>query len=262
MNFVKVETIEDHVQKITIDKEKSLNALNTEVLDELKVLLESEDVKNARLVFIDSAGDKAFVAGADIAEMKAFTSAQAASFSKLGHYVFSLFEHLSAVTISLVDGYTLGGGFELALSTDIILATEKSMFGLPEVSLGLIPGFGGTQRLSRSLGLHLAKYLTLTGEMLSANDLCEKGLVAKVFKTKEDLIKYSDKLKDKVLLKGPYAVKVAKQTIHKGFSLEFKDSLELEKQEFSLLFGTKENQEGVSAFLEKRKPNFAKSETK
>ena len=261
MDFVKVETIEDRVQKITIDKEKSLNAINTQVLEELKKALESEDFKNAQLVFIDSAGDKAFVAGADIAEMQTFTSAQAASFSKLGHQVFSLFEHLNAVTVSLVDGYTLGGGFELALSTDIILATETSVFGLPEVSLGLIPGFGGTQRLSRSLGLHMAKYLTLTGEMLSAEELYEKGLVAKVFESKEDLLKHSDKLKSKILLKGPYAVKVAKQTIHKGFSLEFKDSLELEKQEFSLLFGTKENQEGVSAFLEKRKPNFAKGDT-
>jgi enoyl-CoA hydratase len=256
MDFIKVETIDEGVEKIFIDKEKSLNALNSQVLKELKEALESESVKKARVLFLDSAGDKAFVAGADIAEMNDFTSVQAREFSKLGHQVFLQLESLKAVTISLVNGYALGGGFELALSTDIILATKNSQFGLPEVSLGLIPGFGGTQRLSRSLGTHFAKALTLTGEMVGAEELFSKGLVYKVFDNKDELISFSKKIADKILLKGPYAVYVAKQTIQKGRNMGVKEALELEQQEFSLLFGTKENQEGITAFLEKRKPNF------
>lgn len=256
MDFVRLETVSDGVEKIFIDKEGSLNALNSKVLNELKEVLNSEEIKKARVVLIDSAGDKAFVAGADIAEMNNFSSVEASDFSKLGHHVFSQLESLKAVTVSLVNGYTLGGGFELALATDIILATKASLFGLPEVSLGLIPGFGGTQRLSRSLGTHFAKALTLTGEMIGAEELFEKGLVFKVFDTKDELVQFTAKLSGKILLKGPYAVHVAKQTIQKGRNLGVNEALELEQQEFSLLFGTKENQEGVSAFLEKRKPNF------
>lgn len=256
MDFVKLEEVSKGVVKIYIDKEESLNALNTQVLNELKDILNSEKIKSARVVLVDSVGDKAFVAGADIAEMNNFSSVEASEFSKLGHHVFSQFESLKAVTISLVNGYTLGGGFELALATDIMLATKSSLFGLPEVSLGLIPGFGGTQRLSRSLGTHFAKALTLTGEMIGAEELWEKGLVFKVFETKKELVEFSDKLSKKILLKGPYAVHVAKQTIQKGRNLGVSEALELEQQEFSLLFGTKENREGVSAFLEKRKPNF------
>ena len=180
MEFIKIESLGDGIEKIFIDKENSLNALNSQVLNELKEALETEAVKKARILLIDSAGDKAFVAGADISEMNDFSSVQARNFSKLGHQVFSMFESHRGVTISLVNGYTLGGGFELALSTDIILSTKSSQFGLPEVSLGLIPGFGGTQRLSRSLGTHFAKALTLTGEMVVAEELFEKGLIFKI----------------------------------------------------------------------------------
>ena len=256
MEFIKIETICEGVKKIFIDKEKSLNALNTQVLNEFKEALKNEDVKKARVLLIDSAGEKAFVAGADIVEMDSFSSVQARDFSKLGHQVFSMFEQHKGVTISLVNGYVLGGGFELTLSTDIILSTKISQFGLPEVGLGLIPGFGGTQRLSRSLGTHVAKALALTGEMIGAEELYTKGLIYKIFDNKDELLEFSVKLSKKILLKGPYAVRVAKQTIQKGRSMGIKEALELEQQEFSLLFGTKENQEGLSAFLEKRKPNF------
>ena len=256
MDFIKVETIVDGVEKIFINKEKSLNALNSQVLNEFKKVLESESIKKARVVFLDSAGDRAFVVGADIVEMSNFSSVDASEFSKLGHHVFSQLESHKGVIIALVDGYSLGGGFELALSTDIILATKNSQFGFPEVSLGLIPGFGGTQRLSRSLGTHFAKALTLTGEMIGAEELFDKGLVYRVFENKKDLIKFSMELSSKILLKGPYAIHTAKQTIQKGRNIRVKEALELEQQEFSLLFGTKENKEGISAFLEKRKPNF------
>ena len=256
MEFIKTKFSNEGVFSITIEKEKSLNALNQQVLTELSETLKTEDVKKARVVTISGSGDKAFVAGADIAEMKDFSSVTATKFSKLGHSVFSGLEALSAVTIAKVDGFALGGGFELALATDIILATEQSRFGLPEVSLGLIPGFGGTQRLSRSVGAHYAKALALTGEMVSAVDLCSKGLVFKTFNTAAELEEFSAKICAKIIAKGPHAVQVAKQTIQKGQNMKLNEALDLEKQEFSLLFGTKESKEGVSAFLEKRKPNF------
>lgn len=256
MEFIKTESLEHQTVKITIVKEKSLNALNKEVLEELNETLKTEAVKKARAVILTGSGGKAFVAGADIAHMKGFSSVAATKFSNLGHSVFSGLEALKAVTIAHVDGFALGGGFELALSNDIILATEKSKFGLPEVSLGLIPGFGGTQRLSRSLGTHFAKALTLTGEMVSAEELCNKGLVFKTFENIESLEEYSLKLISKIVKKGPHAVNVAKQTIQKGQNMGLSEALDLEKQEFSLLFGTKESNEGISAFMEKREPNF------
>ena len=256
MEFIKTQNLENKTVKIIIDKEKSLNALNKQVLEELNETIKSEAVKKARVVIITGAGGKAFVAGADIAQMKEFSSISATKFSNLGHSVFSGLEALKAVTISHIDGFALGGGFELALSTDIILATENSKFGLPEVSLGLIPGFGGTQRLSRSVGTHFAKALTLTGEMVTADELYIKGLVYKTFENLESLEEFSLKLISKIASKGPHAVHVAKQTIQKGQNMGLSEALELEKQEFSLLFGTKESNEGISAFLEKRKPNF------
>lgn len=255
MKYIDLEFKND-LAYITIDKEKSLNALNIEVLKEFQHALEQVESEKSRLLFIAGAGDKAFVAGADIAQMKEFNSVEATNFSTLGHKVFSRLEGLRCPTIALVDGFALGGGFELALACDIILATTKSKFGLPEVSLGLIPGFGGTQRLSRSLGLHLAKSLTLTGEMVSADFLREKGLVFKTFETKEGLYAESEKMAAGLKLKGPRALAVAKSTIQKGYSLKKKEALELEKQEFALLFGTKECKEGIEAFLEKRKPEF------
>lgn len=241
---------------ITINKEKSLNALNEKVLEELNFCFDQAVKDNPRLLFISGAGEKAFVAGADISEMKEFNSVEATEFADLGNATFKKIESLKFPVVALVDGFTLGGGFELALSCDFILATKKSKFGLPEVSLGLIPGFGGTQRLSRSLGKHLAKALTLTGDMVSADFLYERNLIYKIFENRDELFAEAEKMTKTISLKGPKAVATAKYAIQAGYDLELKDGIDIEKQEFALLFGTKETKEGLSAFLEKRKPEY------
>lgn len=256
LEFVKLELKENGLARIEIQKEKSLNALNTQVLKELLQVLSSKEIESARVVSLRGAGGKAFVAGADISEMKDFSSVQAAQFSELGHKVFHSLEKLNAVTLALVDGFALGGGFELALATDIILATEQSKFALPEVGLGLIPGFGGTQRLSRSVGLHFAKAMTLTTEMISAKELEAKSLVFRVYASREELLEAEAKWSKKITSKGPKALEVSKKTIQRGSALKLSEANALEQQEFALLFGAKESQEGISAFLEKRKAEF------
>lgn len=253
--FVKIK-IEEKTSWITIEKEKSLNALNAKVLDELSEAIELSEKEHVRTIVITGSGGKAFVAGADILAMKSFNSVEATNFAEKGHKVFRSLEKARAVTIAMVDGFTLGGGFELALSCDVIFATEQSKFGLPEVSLGLIPGFGGTQRLSRSLGLHLAKALTLSGDMVDAKFLEVRGVVYKSVPDQESLVKEVSSYAKRVSQKGPKAVSVAKQVVQKGHGLKFEDSLKLEQQEFALLFGTKETKEGMDAFLEKRKAVF------
>ncbi len=254
-NLVNFE-IKDSTAWITIDKEESLNTLNSEVLNGLKDSIQAADKEYVRTIVIRGAGGKAFAVGADIKEMKEFTSIQAARFSEKGHGVFNSFEKSKAVTIAMVDGFALGGGFELALSCDVIFATNKSRFGFPEVGLGLIPGFGGTQRLSRSLGLHMAKALILSGDIVDAKFLKSQGVVYKVSENKESLLLEVKAYVKKVFQKSPQAIFTAKMAIQKGYSLEFIDALKLEQQDFALLFGTKETQEGIAAFLEKRKPNF------
>lgn len=253
--FVKVK-IENNISWITIEKEKSLNALNTKVLSELSEAVTFSEKEHVRAIVITGSGGKAFVAGADVAEMKDFNSVQASEFTSEGHKVFRALEKSKAVTVAMVDGFALGGGFELALSCDVVFATEKSKFGLPEVSLGLIPGFGGTQRLSRSLGLHLAKALTLSGDMVDAKFLEDKGVVYKTAADRDALTAEVSGYVKRISQKGPQAVSIAKHVVQKGFSLQFDDALKLEQQDFALLFGTTEALEGMTAFLEKRKPDF------
>lgn len=248
--------IENKSGWITINNEKSLNALNTEVLKGLKESIEAAEKQHVRTIIITGAGGKAFVAGADIAEMKDFTSMRAAKFAEEGHSVFRSLEKAKAVTIAMIDGFALGGGFELALSCDVVFATKKSKFGLPEVGLGLIPGFGGTQRLSRSLGLHIAKAVILSGDMVDAKFLETQGVVYKVCADREILLEEVTGYAKRILQKGSKAVSTAKHVIQKGHSLEFTDALKFEQQDFALLFGTKESEEGMSAFIEKRKPCF------
>jgi len=241
---------------LTINKEKSLNALNKKVLEEFDHAIDTAVKEEIRVLFIEGAGEKAFVAGADISEMLKLKSAEAKQFAELGHKVMSKLEKSKFVTVAKVDGFALGGGFELALACDVIFATEKSKFGLPEVGLGLIPGFGGTQRLSRSIGMHMAKALTLSGDMVDAQFLSSKGLIYRVCKDLEELNSESLGYAKRISTKGPQAVSTAKMAIQKGYSLKIPDALILEQQEFALLFGTKESTEGMKAFTEKRKAEF------
>lgn len=255
MEFINL-NFEGKKATITINKEKSLNALNRKVLEELDHAIEAVKSEDSRVLFIEGAGGKAFVAGADISEMVNLKSAEAKKFAELGHDVFRKLEKSSFLTIACVDGFALGGGFELALSCDVVFATEKSKFGLPEVGLGLIPGFGGTQRLSRSVGLHTAKALTVSGDMVGADFLFNKGVVYKVCKDREELEVESHAFAKRVMTKGPKAVSTAKMTVQNGHSLSMKEALLFEQQEFALLFGTKETAEGMTAFIEKRKAEF------
>ena len=241
---------------LTINKEKSLNALNRQVLEEIDHAIDTAANEKVRLLFVEGAGEKAFVAGADISEMLNLKSVEAKKFSELGHKVFKKLESSPFVSVAKVNGFALGGGFELALACDVIFATTSSKFGLPEVGLGLIPGFGGTQRLSRSIGLHAAKALTLSGDMVDAEFLSNKGLIYKVCKDQEELNTESLAFAKRVSSKGPVSVFTAKAAIQKGFDLKQPDALTLEQQEFALLFGTKEASEGMAAFVEKRKPEY------
>ena len=255
MEFINL-NIEGKFATVTINKEKTLNALNKKVLEDLDHAIDTAKAENVRVLFIEGAGGKAFVAGADISEMVNLKSAEAKKFAELGHSVFKRLEDSDFITVARVDGFALGGGFELALSCDVIFATEKSKFGLPEVGLGLIPGFGGTQRLSRSIGLHTAKALTVSGDMVDAEFLFSKGVVFKVCADREELISESLAFAKRVSSKGPKAVSTAKATVQNGHSLKFEESLVLEQQEFALLFGTSETLEGMTAFMEKRKADF------
>ena len=244
------------VATVTIARAKSLNALNAQVINELgQVFDEINSDSSIRSVVLTGEGDKAFVAGADIKEMKDHGAEESLEMSKIGQAVFSKIEKCRKPVVAAVNGFALGGGFELALSCDFILASDNSKFGLPEVSLGLIPGYGGTQRLARNIGLQKAKRLIFSGEMLDANTAFSWGLVTEVLPQSE-LIEKATKLATKISRQAPLAIQNAKDSILLGYDKTLDAGLELEATLFSKVFTTKDKNEGVSAFIEKRKPDF------
>ena len=251
---VLVEKQED-VAIVKINRPQALNALNKELLKELEELLYelSEDDK-IKAVVITGEG-KAFVAGADIAEMKDMTAIQAREFAKLGQGVFSLIESMEKPVIAAINGFALGGGSELALACDIRIASDKAKLGQPEVNLGIIPGFGGTQRIARLIGPSKAKMLIYTGDVIDAQTALSYGLVNKVVPA-EELMKEVLDLAGKIVSKGPNAIKFAKAVINKGIQADLLTGSAYEMEAFSLCFSTGEAKEGMSAFLEKRKPNW------
>ena len=239
---------------VTFSRPQALNALNSDVFAELNDLLdkieESEQIKVAILT-----GDgKAFIAGADIAEMKGKSVAQARQFSKLGQDTFCRIENMPVPFIAAVNGYALGGGLETALACDFILASDKARFSAPELNLGLIPGFGGSQRLARVIGLNNARYYLLTAEMFDVYEAQRMGLVQRVFSA-DDLMKGAMQMADTISLKGPSALQALGAVMQEGQLNGFSKGVQKENQEFSHLFNT-EAQEGMLAFLEKRKPNW------
>lgn len=247
-------TKEAGIALVTINR-PPMNALNSETLLELKGLFnELESDEEVKVVIITAAGEKAFVAGADIKELSLKTPAQALEFAKLGQEVFNLIENLSKPVLAAVNGYALGGGTELALACDMVIASLNAKFGQPEIKLGIIPGFGGTQRLSRVVGKNLAKELIFTGELLPAQEAYRIGLVNKVVKP-DELLPSAKELASKIA-GCKLAVKVAKQIINKGVDTSLEKGLELEAQAFSECFSTQDAKEGLSAFLAKRKPEF------
>ncbi len=241
---------------LTVDRPKALNAFNTKALQEVELALRVvSHTEQLRALIVTGGGEKAFVAGADIAEMAEFTPSQAREFAGLGHRVFHIMETLSVPTIAAVNGFALGGGCELALCCDLIYASERAKFGLPEVGLGVIPGFGGTQRLTRLVGRARAKELIFTGDTIDAARAKEVGLVLDVVPP-DQLMAHCRAVAAKMMTKGPLAIAQAKRVIEFGADGDLRSANELERQGFSMLFGSEDQREGMRAFLEKRSPNF------
>lgn len=198
---------------------------------------------------------KSFVSGADIQEMSSMTAAEAREFAALGHRAFAMLEWVPFPTIAAVNGYALGGGCELALACDLVLASEKAKFGQPEVNLGIIPGFGGTQRLVRAVGKQRAKQMIFTGEHISGARAVEIGLALEVLPP-DKLLERAREIAKKIASKGPLAISQAKRVINWGADADLRAGNELEQQAFSMLFGTEDQKEGMKAFLEKRPARF------
>lgn len=247
--------IKEKVGMVKMNRPNVLNALNIETLQELSKaishLSESDDV---RVIIITGEG-KAFVAGADIAEMKDMSPDEAIQFSKSGQKVFDLIARTEKPVIAAVNGFALGGGCELALACDIRIASDKAKLGQPEVDLGVIPGFAGTQRLSRLVGVAKAKEMIFTGDMVDAQTAHSIGLVNQVVPA-DQLMNVCMKLANKIASKGPTAVKMAKRAINQGIEVSFEIRIAGETRDFAECFATGEAKEGMSAFLEKRKPNW------
>jgi enoyl-CoA hydratase len=252
--------VKDNIGHLTIDREKKLNALNSQVLNELKTLLthliKEDKGRTVKGVIVTGAGEKAFIAGADIAEMQDMSVDQARVFGALGQEVTVLFEQLPMPVIACVNGFALGGGCEMAMACDFIYATENAVFGQPEVKLGLIPGFGGTQRLSRIIGRHRAKEIIYTGRNVGSEEAHNIGLAIKLFLTKEELIAGALKTFSYILRVSPNAVKLSKKVMNSGNDLTVSEGLAHELEQFSAIFSSEDMKEGTSAFVEKRAPNF------
>ncbi len=246
--------IAEGIATITISRPQALNALNSRFFQEMDGLLaEIKGRADIKVVILTGEG-KAFVAGADIAEMVNKTQAQAREFSKVGQRTFRSLELLEKPVIAAVNGFALGGGCELALACDIRIASTKAKFGQPEVNLGLIPGYAGTQRLPRLIGLGNALFMLLTTEMVGAEDALRMGLVQKVVEP-EALLAAAVEMAKTIASKGPRAVKLAKQVARQGLLTDFETGCGLEADKFGSLFEN-EGAEGMKAFLEKRKPEW------
>lgn len=241
---------------LTVHRPQALNALNLQVLSSLAQRFDAIATDDAvRAVILTGSGDKAFVAGADIAELQPMDYVAALAFSELGNGVLARIETLRKPVLAAVNGYALGGGCELALTCDVILASTKAKFGLPEVSLGVIPGFGGTQRLARLIGRNAAKHWVMTGDVHSAEEAMRIGLVYRVHEP-QDLMAAALEVARRMAARGPVAVAEAKQIINRGLQLPLQSAIELESAAFARCFQTDDQKEGMTAFLEKRPAVF------
>lgn len=255
---IKLEGSDQGIWTLTISRPEALNALNFQVLNEMGEALRQisemsfDDVK---ALIITGSGEKAFVAGADIKELKDLTEVQALQFAKRGQSIFHELSLLKIPVIAAVNGFALGGGCELALGCDFIIASENAKFGLPEVSLGLIPGFGGTVELTRAVGLRRAREWTMTAEIITAENALKYGLVNEVVPASELIPTVMKKL-NMILSRSPLAVSQAKKSINEAFDLETEKALANEAEIFAALFLSDDTHEGTQAFIEKRKPVF------
>lgn len=241
---------------LTINRPAKLNALNIQVHRELKACLTELQTSNLKGLILTGEGEKAFIAGADIAEMKPMSPAEAQAFAELGQQVTVLMETLSFPTIAAVNGYALGGGFEMAMSCDFIFASKNAVFGLPEVKLGLIPGFGGTQRLARIVGERRAKEMMFSGRNVNAEEALNLGIALELFETKNDLMEGAKKWMSLAHANSNFAIARAKETLREGTEKSLEEGLKVEAKAFGKIFQTEQMIEGTSAFVEKRKANF------
>jgi enoyl-CoA hydratase len=251
-----VQEIKEGVALVTVNRPDSLNALNSRLLGELeRALQQIEQDDSVQVVIITGAGDKAFVAGADIKEMAAMTSYQGHQFALQGQRVMLFMEKMTKPVIAAVNGYALGGGLELALACDLIYASENARFGFPEVTLGIMPGFGGTQNLARLIGPNRAKEMVLSGRMIPAQKAVAWGIVNELCPQAELLDKVKG-LAREMAKNGRLGVGYAKNAIVNGLNMSKEDGFRYESSLFGVLFATEDQKEGMGAFVEKRKPQF------
>lgn len=253
---VLLEETSEGIVTLTINRPEKLNALNVEVL--LALAEATARLKNdgsIRAAILTGAGEKAFVAGADIAAMATMSAPEAKAFSDRGHELLTAIESLPFPVIGAINGFALGGGCEIALACDFLYASDKAKFGQPEVNLGVIPGFGGTQRLARRVGPARARELCLTGDVIAAEEALRIGLVNQVVPA-ADLLTKARETAVKIAQKGPLAIAACKRVIQRGEGVPLSAANELEAQAFAVLFGSQDQKEGMTAFLEKRKAAF------
>ena len=241
---------------VTFNRPEVLNALNEETMQELgSVMDKCKQDATVRVVILTGTGDRAFVAGADINEFVGKTPAMIMTFAELGHNVVRIMETMGKPIVAAVNGYALGGGLEISMACDLRFASDKARFGQPEILLGLIPGMGGTQRLSRLVGIGLARELIMSGEQITAQRAYEIGLVNRVFPA-EQLMEETKKFAQRLAGLPPFALRMAKHAINYGYDLALENANSLELQCFSQCWSTEDLKEGVAAFLEKRKGTF------
>lgn len=248
--------VKNGVLVITINRPDKLNSLNKQTIEELhEILVEAENVNDIRAVILTGAGPKAFVAGADIAEFANYSVEQGKQLSAIGHFkVFNFIENYSKPIIAAVNGFALGGGLELAMACHIRVVSDNAKMGLPEVSLGVIPGYGGTQRLAQIVGKGKAFEMVVTADVINAADALKWGL-ANYVTTQEELLNKCFEITAKIASKSPTAIKTAIKVLNAGYNNSL-NGFEVEIEEFGKSFGTKDFKEGVTAFLEKRKADF------
>ena len=248
--------VENGIATITFNRPKALNALNSALLTEFSAALDEISAdEEIRVLILTGSGDKSFVAGADITEIAKCSTLMAKSFAEFGQGVISKLQCLPIPVIAAVNGFALGGGSEMALACDFIYASENAKFGLPEINLGIIPGFGGTQRLPRLIGMNRAKEMIFTGGMISAKDALEYGIANKVF-APENLMAEALKTAALIATKGKASLRAAKEAVNNGFNVDLKTGLKFEADAFALTIANEDSKEGTGAFLEKRKAEF------
>lgn len=237
---------------LTINREKALNALNSQVLDELNAALDAVSQDEVRCLIITGAGEKSFVAGADIGEMSSLSKAEGEAFGKKGNDVFRRLETFPIPVIAAVNGFALGGGCELSMSCDIRICSDNAVFGQPEVGLGITPGFGGTQRLARIVGVGMAKQMIYTARNIKADEALRIGLVNAVY-AKEELIPAAEKMASGIAKNAPIAVRACKKAINEGLDVDMDAALVIEEKVFGDCFETEDQRYGMAFFLDKNK---------